>query len=446
MPEGNPSDRITSSEPIEPSDRTEPGSEYDDTGHDDIDDTQQASGEAEQPRMTERPLPPITTDMNKITPRPKRRLLRPLLFALLPVALVVSGYIYVTGGQVMSTDNAYVQADTVGISTDVSGTVDSIEVHDNEIVKKGQVLFRLREKPFRIALESAQGQLGTVRNQILTLKATYTQALAEIAQAEADIPYYEVTFKRQKDLTGSPAYSRAAYDKAHQDLTAAQQRVNVAKAEAAAALAQLSNDPKQPVEQNPFYIQAQAGVDEAQRQLNNTVVRAPFDGIVTNVPSLQVGTFLRSAQQAFSLVSTENVWVAASPKETELTYVRPGQPVTVTVDTYPGIEWKGTVGSISPASGSSFSLLPAQNTTGNWVKVVQRIPMIVKLGDLADKPQLRVGMSVVVEIDTGHARGLPTFITDLFGGSHKNATDSQPGGQQISKQTGGKEPAGDSHG
>ncbi|TXH36156.1 MAG: HlyD family secretion protein [Rhodospirillaceae bacterium] len=396
--------------------------------------------------MTERPLPPITTDMNRITPKSKRRLLRPLLFALLPVALAVGGYIYVTGGQVMSTDNAYVQADTVGISTDVSGTVDSIEVHDNEIVKKGQVLFRLREKPFRIALESAQGQLGTVRNQILTLKATYTQALAEIAQAEADIPYYEVTFKRQKDLTGSPAYSRAAYDKARQDLTAAQQRVNVAKAEAAAALAQLSNDPNQPVEQNPFYIQAQAGVDEAQRQLNSTVVRAPFDGIVTNVPALQVGTFLRSAQQAFSLVSTENIWVAASPKETELTYVRPGQPVTITVDTYPGIEWKGTVGSISPASGSSFSLLPAQNTTGNWVKVVQRIPMIVKLGDLADKPQLRVGMSVVVEIDTGHARGLPAFITDLFGGSHDNATDSQPGGQQISKQTGGKEPAGDSHG
>ncbi|MDY0885652.1 HlyD family secretion protein [Dongia soli] len=397
--------------------------------------------------MTERPLPPLTTDMNKITPKSKRRLLRPLLFALLPVALVAGGYIYVTGGEVMSTDNAYVQADTVGISTDVAGTVDSIEVHDNEVVKRGQVLFRLRDRAFRIALESAQGQLGTVRNQILTLKATYTQALAEIAQAEADIPYYQTNFKRQQDLAGSPAYSRAAYDKAHQDLIAAQQRVNVAKAEAEAALAQLSNDPNQPVEQNPFYIQAQAGVDEAQRQLDHTVVRAPFDGIVTNVPALQVGAYLKAAQQAFSLVSTENMWIEASPKETELTYVRPGQPVRITVDTYPGIEWNGTVGSISPASGSSFSLLPAQNTTGNWVKVVQRIPMIVKLGDLANKPQLRVGMSVIVAVDTGHPRGLPTFITDLFGSSHKNTDDSEPGNQQISKgQTGVKEQAGDSHG
>ena len=143
--------------------------------------------------------------------------------------------------------------------------------------------------------------------------------------------------------------------------------------------------------------------------------KAPFDGIVTNVPALQVGAYLQAAQQAFSLISTTNVWVAASPKETELTYVEPGQLSTVTVDTYPGVAWKGTVGSISPASGSSFSLLPAQNTTGNWVKVVQRIPMIVKIDDLAGKPPLRVGMSATVDVETGHARGLPTFITDLFG-------------------------------
>ena len=344
----------------------------------------------------------------------KRRLLRPLLFALLPVALVAAGYIYVTGGQIMSTDNAYVQADTVGISTDVSGTVDEILVHDNEFVRKGQVLFRLRQRAFRIALAGAQAQLGTVRNQILTLKATYTQALSQIEQAQADLPYYQANFKRQQDLVTSAAASRAAYDKAHEDLVAAEQKVKVAQAEAQAALAQLGNDPNQPVEQNPFYLQAQSGVDDAQRQLNDTIVTAPFDGIVTNVPSLQVGSYLRSAQQAFSLISTTNIWISASPKETELTNVKPGQPVTVTVDTYPGVEWKGVVGSISPASGSSFSMLPAQNTTGNWVKVVQRIPMIVNLQGLDDKPPLRVGMSVIISVDTGKARGLPTFITDLF--------------------------------
>ena len=224
-------------------------------------------------------------------------------------------------------------------------------------------------------------------------------------------------FKRQQDLSTSAAASKVAFDKAQQDLISAQQKVSVAKAEAAAALAQLGNDPNQPVEENPFYLQAQSSVDDAQRELNDTVVTAPFDGIVTNVPALQVGSYLKAAQQAFNLVSTTNIWVEASPKETELTHVLPGQQVTVTVDTYPGVEWKGTVGSVSPASGSSFSMLPAQNTTGNWVKVVQRIPMIIHLGDLSGKPQLRVGMSVTVDVDTGHARGLPTLITNLFGRS-----------------------------
>jgi len=363
------------------------------------------------------PEAPVTIGTKPLRAKPKRHLVRRILFALLPVALIAGGYSYVTGGQIMSTDNAYVQADTVGISTDVSGTVASIEVHDNEIVKKGQVLFRLRQNAFRIALAGAQAQLGTVRNQILTLKASYAQALAQIAQAEADIPYFQTQFKRQQDLSTSAAASKVAFDKAQQDLISAQQKVSVAKAEAAAALAQLGNDPNQPVEENPFYLQAQSSVDDAQRELNDTVVTAPFDGIVTNVPALQVGSYLKAAQQAFNLVSTTNIWVEASPKETELTHVLPGQQVTVTVDTYPGVEWKGTVGSVSPASGSSFSMLPAQNTTGNWVKVVQRIPMIIHLGDLSGKPQLRVGMSVTVDVDTGHARGLPTLITNLFGRS-----------------------------
>jgi membrane fusion protein (multidrug efflux system) len=319
----------------------------------------------------------------------------------------------------MSTDNAYIEANRVGISTDVAGTVASVEVKDNALVKKGQVLYRLKQDSFKIALAAAQAQLGTVRNQILTLKASYSQALAQIAQAQADVPYYQAQFQRQADLKSSAAYSKVNYDKAQNDLTAAQQKVNVAKAQAAAMLAQLGNDADQPVEQNPFYLQAQAAVEDAQRDLNDTVVKAPFDGVATNVPALQVGQYLKSGQQAFSLVSTTDIWVEASPKETELTYVQPGQPVTVTVDTYPDVEWHGVVASISPASGSSFSMLPAQNTTGNWVKVVQRIPMIVNFTDLAGKPQLRVGMSVIVSVDTGHTRGLPTMISNLLGRTTK---------------------------
>ncbi|MFG1423357.1 HlyD family secretion protein [Roseixanthobacter liquoris] len=347
--------------------------------------------------------------------RSRRSLVRTVLFALLPVALVVGGYFYVTGGRVMSTDNAFVQADTVGISTDVAGIVASIAVHNNQTVKKGDILFQLQQDTFQIALEGATAQLGTVRNQILTLKANYKQAQAEIAQAQADLPFYETSFKRQEELLASAAASKAAYDQAKQNLDSANQKVAVAKAQAAATLAQLGGDADQPVEQNPSYLQAKSAVDKAQRDLNETVVRAPFDGIVTNVPSLQVGAYLDTAQQAFSLVSTTNIWVAASPKETELTFVKPGQPAIITVDTYPGVEWTGTVESISPASGASFSLLPAQNTTGNWVKVVQRIPMIIHFDNLAGKPPLRVGMSVTVEVDTGHPRGLPTFVSDLFG-------------------------------
>ncbi|MFK0165555.1 HlyD family secretion protein [Rhizobium sp. NPDC090279] len=374
-----------------------------------------SSNPAAQPSTTATPAPAAPPE----APRKRRSLTRPVLFALLPVALVIGGYYYVTGGQIMSTDNAYIQADMVGVSTDVSGTVISVDVHENETVKKGQVLFRLKPDSFRIALEGAQAQLGNARNQILNLQASYKQSLAEITQAQADLPYYQTEFDRQQNLITNSVASKAALDQARHNLEAAQQKVLVAQATAAATLAQLGGEGTAdlPAEQNPLYLQAKAAVDNAQRELDDTVVKAPFDGVTANVPSLQVGAYLTAAQQGFSLVSTTHMWISASPKETELTYVRPGQKVDISVDAYPGVIWKGTVASIAPASGSSFSLLPAQNTTGNWVKVVQRIPMIINIDDTAGKPPLRVGMSVVADVDTGHARGLPDFITNLLGHS-----------------------------
>ncbi|KQY11506.1 HlyD family secretion protein [Rhizobium sp. Root482] len=351
----------------------------------------------------------------------RRNLKRPILFALLPIALLAGGYYYVTGGQVMETDNAYLQADMVGVSTDVAGIVASIEVRENEEVKAGQVLFRLKQEPFHIALNGAQAKLAAARNQLMNLKASYKQTLAQIAQVEADVPYYQTVFERQQALMSNAAASHATYDEAKHNLDAAKQKVSVAKAQAATTLAQLGGDADQPVEKNPLYLEAKSAVDDSQRQLDNTTVRAPFDGVVTNVNALQVGSYLDEAQQAFSLVSTRNMWIAANPKETELTYVEPGQPVTITVDTYPGVEWKGKVASISPASGASFALLPAQNTSGNWVKVVQRIPMRVTIDDIDGKPPLRVGMSTLVAVDTGHARGLPDMIGSLLGHSAAQA-------------------------
>lgn len=347
----------------------------------------------------------------------KRSRVRGLLFAALPIALVVGGYYYVTGGQLVSVDNAYVQARIAGVSTDVAGTVKSIAVHDNEKVTAGQVLYSLDPASYQIALDGAKAKVDAARNDLLTLKATYAQDQAQITQAQADIPFYEDAYARAQKLVSSATASKATLDQASHDLESAKQKVDVAKAEAAATLAKLNGKLDLPLEQFPEYMQAQAAVEDAQRQLDHTVVKAPFDGVATNVNAIQIGSYLQPAQTAFSLVSTKDMWIEANPKETELTYVKPGQTVTVTVDAYPGVTWKGEIASVSPASASSFSLLPAQNSSGNWVKVVQRIPLRVAVHAEDGKPQLRAGMSTEVDIDTNHARGLPQFVENLLGRS-----------------------------
>jgi len=349
------------------------------------------------------------------TPRHRRNRTRQLLFALLPVAFVVGGYYYVTGGQVMSTDNAYVQADILGISTDVAGIVGEIDVRDNQVVKAGDVLFRLDDRQFRFALERADAQIGVVRNDLEALKASYKGMQSQIEQAHSDIAFYETSFKRQQDLATKSVASQATFDQAKHDLDGARLKRAQLESQLAGIAASLNGKPDAPVEEHPRYRDAAAARAEAQRQLDHTTARAPMNGVVTNVPSLQKGQYLEAATNAFSLVSTEHVWIQANPKETELTWVKPGQGAEVYVDTYPGAVWKGTVDSISPASAASFSLLPAQNTSGNWVKVVQRIAMRVKIDTPPDQPRLRAGMSVTLDIDTGHARGLPSFVSEAVG-------------------------------
>lgn len=345
----------------------------------------------------------------------RRNRTRRLLFALLPVALIAGGYYYVTGGQVMSTDNAYVQADILGISTDVAGIVGEIDVRDNQAVKAGDVLFRLDDRQFRFALERADAQIGVVHNDLEALKASYKGMESQIEQAHTDIAFYETTFKRQQDLATKSVASQATFDQAKHDLDGARLRRAQLESQLAAIAANLNGKPGAPVEEHPRYKDAVAARAEAQRQLDHTTVRAPMNGVVTNVPSLQKGQYLEAATNAFSLVSTDHVWIQANPKETELTWVKPGQEAEVYVDTYPGAVWKGTIDSISPASAASFSLLPAQNTSGNWVKVVQRIAMRVKIDTPPDQPQLRAGMSVTLDVDTGHARGLPSFVSEAVG-------------------------------
>jgi membrane fusion protein (multidrug efflux system) len=354
--------------------------------------------------------PPRTIQHGAASPA-KNSLRRPLLFALLPLALVIGGYLYVTGGSVMSTDNAYVQADMVGLSTDVSGIVSEVDVHDNQKVAKGEVLFKLDPQQFRLALDRANAQLVGTTDDIHALQASYRNLQTQVEQAQKDVDFNEVNFKRQEALIANNFTPKATYDAAKNTLQGAQQKLASLQQQLAGVAASLNGDPDGPVESQPKYKDALAARDEAARQLAHTVVHAPFAGIVTNVPSLQPGQYLAAAATAFNIVSTDHVWVEASPKETELTWVKPGQKATVEVDTYPGQRWSGTVDSISPASASSFSLLPAENTSGNWVKVVQRIPMRISVSNEPGRPQLRVGMSVEVSVDTGHERGFPRFLT-----------------------------------
>jgi membrane fusion protein, multidrug efflux system len=349
-------------------------------------------------------------------PAAPRRWVRRSLFLLLPIVLIVGAVWYVAGGQVTSMDDAYVNAEKVGVSTDVSGIVKEVDVAENQHVERGQVLYRLDDLPFRFALARAEAQVGTAGNDLNALKANYRDMQAQIKQGNNDVDYFDAEFHRQQDLLSAHVVSQSTYDTARRNLQSAQQRRASLNQQRDAIAANLNGDPDGPVLQNPRYLEALAQRDEAARQLAHTVVRATFAGIVTNVPSIAPGTYLQASMTAFYLVAADHVWIDANPKETEMTYVRAGQPVTVHVDTYPNTQWRGTVASISPAAAQEFSLLPAQNSSGNWVKVVQRIPVRMRV-DTSDRelPPLRAGMSADVEVDTGHRRGLPHFLTALFG-------------------------------
>jgi membrane fusion protein (multidrug efflux system) len=349
-------------------------------------------------------------------PRSPHRRLRWALFALPPLVLIGGAYWYVTGGQVMSTDDAYVNAETVGISSDVSGIVQQIDVTENQHVDNGQILYRLDPRQFQISLDNAKANLAQTELTIASMKRDYARMLSDVAAQAAQVALDQATYDRNASLVGTGAVSRATYDQARFTLQAANGKLESLRQQAEVQLARLGGNPDIPVTQHPQFLQSRAQVDEAQRQLDDTIVKAPFAGIVTNVPSIAPGKYLAASTTAFYLVASGHVWVDAAPKETELTYERPGQPVTVTVDTYPNAVWHGIVESIGPAAAQQFSLLPAQNTSGNWVKVVQRVPLRVRV-DTSEKglPPLRAGMSVEVDVDTGHARGLPDFLAALFG-------------------------------
>jgi len=350
-----------------------------------------------------------------------RRRKRLLLMVVLPgLALLAAGLFYLAGGRYVSTDDAYIRASKLMVSTDVSGIVSSVDVHEGQLVRAGDVLFRLDPKQFQIALDDAKANLEQTSLNIRAMKQDYGRMQNDVAAEQAQVELDQTTFARDAALLRSATVSQSSYDQARYTLETDRAKLQALQQQAEVQLARLGGRADIPVEQHPQYLQAKAQVDEAQRQLDHTIVRAPFDGVVTQVDALQPGTYLVSQTAALTntgaigLVATKGIWVEANMKETDLTHVKPGEHARIYVDTYPGHVWSGVVQSIAPASGSEFSILPAQNSSGNWVKVVQRISVRVRVDASADanspSPPLRSGMSATVEIDTGRHRTLSDLL------------------------------------
>jgi len=343
----------------------------------------------------------------------RRAIARLVLVALGPLVLLAVGlYAYLVGGRYVSTDDAYVKADKIAVSADVAGRVVAVPVVENQRVKAGDVLFRIDDEPFRIALEGAKARLAAARNDIEALEASYRQKLADIAKSQDTVTYYQRMVDRNRALNGQGVVSAQNLEDTQHNLNMAQQNLAADRQELGRVTAALGGNPELPVEQQAGYLAAKAAVDKAALDLSYAVVHAPVAGIVTNV-TLREGDYLHIGDPTFTLVPSDRLWITANFKETQLTHVARGQPATITVDTYPGHSWHAVVESIAPASGSEFALLPPQNASGNWVKVVQRIPVRLEVKGYDDAPVLRSGMSVDAEIDTGHKRTLGELWADL---------------------------------
>ena len=307
---------------------------------------------------------------------------------------------YLTGGRYQSTDDAYTQAATVSISSNVAGRVLEIYVHDNEIVKRGDPLYRLDDAPYRIVVSDAEAKLASARLQIASLKSTYRQKQVERQSARDTLAYAQTQFDRNSRLLGAGIASQAQYDQASNALDMGRQQVANAEQQIAVALANLGGDADINPEHHPLVEQAQAALDRARLDLSYTLVKAPADGIVTKVEQLQVGDYIAASAPVFALVSTHDVWIEANFKEAQLERVRPGQMATVEIDRIGGKRFSARVTSLSPGTGSQFSLLPPENATGNWVKVVQRIPVRLQLDHVDPGLLLQAGLSANVTVDT----------------------------------------------
>lgn len=346
---------------------------------------------------------------------PPRVLSTLLIMAVGPVVALAAGtYLYMSGGRYVATDNAYVKADKIAVSADVAGRVTEVLVRADEAVKQGQPLFRLDREPYKLLLEKAAAELDQTVARVEALRAEYREAQGEMKEAEDRIQFFDAQRARQKRLADKGVGRAFVFEEADSNADASRARANVARQKMHRVLAQLSGKPDIEASAHPLVREKAAVRDHARLDLEHTEIKAPAAGIVTNF-DLQPGEYVRIGSTVFSLVGTDEIWVQANFKETDLTFVDEGQTASVHVDTYPDGAWQAVVTSISPATGAEFAVLPPQNATGNWVKVVQRLPVRLRLLARPGARPLRAGMSVVVEIDTGHRRPLPGWASALLG-------------------------------
>jgi membrane fusion protein (multidrug efflux system) len=368
--------------------------------------------------MTEKVLKIVPAAEAKSTPEAKtvaaapapaphggRKRLRTILLVVLPViALVGGGLFYMMGGRYIETDNAYVGAQKVLITPEISGKVVHVAVHEGQHVKPGDELFTLDKTPYELKLNAAKGKLAAARSAYDKLMTSYKSLNDLITLGEKNVELKQRDYDRKLKLAQSQAGSQADVDTSAGGLVTAKLELEFTKQQRDTTLNQLLGNPNLPVEQFPEYAQAQAAVDDAQRDLIHTVVRAPISGTATQVDNIQLGRFVTAGTPVFSVVDDQDLWVDANPKETEITNLRVGQKATLDIDSFPDRTFTGTVTSVSPGTGAQFSILPPQNASGNWVKVVQRVPVRITFDKDEATRFLRAGMSVNVSIDTHHSR------------------------------------------
>ena len=335
----------------------------------------------------------------------RERLRRPLILAL-PIALAVLGAaVYLAEEPYVSTDDAFVRAAKITVNARVAGQAVEIAVRDNERVRQGQLLFRIDPEPYQIAVDQAEARLSSARLQIGGLKATYHQQQAELQSAKESAAFDAREYERKKALVANDFTPREVYDQVETNLKVARQRIASIEQQIANTIVALDGDPDITIDRHPTVRAARAQLERARLDLSYATVTAPDDGVVTRVDDLQVGNFVNPGTAVFSLLSSRRIWIEANFRETGLTYMRPGQKARIRVDAYPGHAFKAHIVSMSPGTGSDFSVLPPENATGNWVKVVQRLPVRLEFDDIDPDRPLFSGISVTARVDTGHHHG-----------------------------------------